>query len=326
MPGTILRMVLTDYGHTKDLDMRPIQKNGISLKKVEIDPIVAAYRSMVRELKYEICELAPATYIAARAAGVPLIAIPAFVNRNFHHGDLVCRPGSGISAPKDLEGRKVGVRAYSVSTGVWIRGMLVDEYGVDLNKVTWVVDDEEHVKDLRLPENVVHVSENTSLSEMFKNGELEAAVKGAAGIGRTGAASKDWEKGGVEHAQYEEIIKDAAVLDEENYRKNHIYPIHGVVVMRQDVARSYPWLPKTLYRELKQAKEVYLSCLKDKKNRTQQDEKILRLQKITGGDPIPYGLDKNRETLEALTRYCFEQKITKRKFQVEELFEDMGGE
>lgn len=326
MPEITLRMVLTDYGHTKDLDMQPIKQNGINLEKVEVNPIVAAYRSMVRDLKYEICELAPVTYIAARAAGVPLVAIPAFVNRNFHHGDLVLRPGSGILDPKDLEGRKVGVRAYSVSTGVWIRGMLADEYGVDLNKITWVVDDEEHVKNMTLPDNVVHVSESTSLSEMFRNGELGAAVKGAAGIGRTGAASKDWEKAGVGHTEYEELIKDAEALDKESYQKNHIYPIHGVVVMRRDVARSYPWLPRTLYRQLKEAKEIYLSCLESKKDRTQNDEKILRLKNIAGADPIPYGLEKNRETLEALTRYCFEQKITKRRFQVEELFEDMGGE
>lgn len=326
MPERTLRMVITDYGHTRELDVQPMRQNGVNLEKVEVNPIVAAYRSMVRDLKYDICELAPATYIAARAAGAALVAIPAFVNRNFHHGDLVSRQGSGILNPKDLEGKKVGVRAYSVSTGVWIRGMLADEYGVDLNKITWVVDDEEHVKELALPENVVHVRENTSLSEMFRNGDLDAAVKGAAGIGRTGAAAKDWEKGGVVRAEYNEIIKDAEVLDQKRYKENHIYPIHGIVVMRRDVALHYPWLPKVLYRELKQAKEVYLSGLESKKNWTQSDEKILWLKKITGADPIPYGLEKNRETLEALTRYCFEQKITKRKFQVEELFEDVGGE
>ena len=90
---------------------------------------------------------------------------------------------SGIQAPKDLEGKKVGVRAYSVTTGVWTRCVLIDEFGLDSSKVTWVVDDEEHVQALKLPPNVVNAPENTSLVEMMAKGEISAGFSGNAGLG-----------------------------------------------------------------------------------------------------------------------------------------------
>ncbi len=112
---------------------------------------------MVRDLEFDMCEMAPTTYFIARAYGAPFTALPIFLTRRFHHRGLVVRGDSGIATPKDLEGKKVGVRAYSVTTGVWTRGILTNEYGVDPRKVTWVVDDEEHVTQLKLPPNVVHV-------------------------------------------------------------------------------------------------------------------------------------------------------------------------
>src|SRR5579864_8370023 len=142
---------------------------------------------MVRQLEFDVCELAPTTYIIARAYGLPIRALPIFLMRSFHHAGLLVRPGAGIEAPKHLEGKKVGVRAYSVTTGVWARAILSDEFGVDCSKVTWVVDDEEHVTQLRLPPNVSHAADGQSLAEMMANGELAAGFQGNAGIGRSGS-------------------------------------------------------------------------------------------------------------------------------------------
>src|SRR5213079_248913 len=122
----------------------------------------------------------------ARALGAPFVAIPVVVMRRFHHGGFVVRPDSGIKAPKDLEGKKVGVRAYSVTTGVWTRGILIDEYGLDSSKVTWVVDDEEHVTQLKLPANVIHAPPGRSLAAMMADGEIQAGFDANAGIGRAG--------------------------------------------------------------------------------------------------------------------------------------------
>ena len=112
-------------------------------------PSSQAFRRMVRDLEFDVCEMAPTTYLIARARGAPYIALPIFVMRRFHHGGFVVRPDAGIAVPKHLEGKRVGVRAYSVTTGVWTRGIFVNEYGLDSSKVTWVVDDEEHVTTLQ---------------------------------------------------------------------------------------------------------------------------------------------------------------------------------
>src|ERR1700755_3132748 len=107
--------------------------------------------------------------------------------RRCHHGGFIVRPDANIRAPKDLEGKKVGVRAYSVTTGVWTRGIFVNEYGLDSTKVTWVVDDEEHVTTLKLPPSVIHAPPGKSLAGMMDSGELQAGFTGNAGIGRAGS-------------------------------------------------------------------------------------------------------------------------------------------
>ena len=316
-----LSIMLANYGHVAPFKQpEGVELNGLRLMPVEVTPIVAAYRRMVRNTEFDICELAPVTYITAREAGVPIIALPIFVNRSFHHNDIACRPGSGITTPKDLEHRRVGVRAYSVSTGVWVRGILADEYGVDLQKVTWVVDDEEHVQNLSLPGNVVHVSKDTSLSEMFRNGGLDAAVKGAAGIGRTGAAAKNWENGAVQSTEFYDLLENASELDALSYHTNHIYPIHGIVVIREEVVKRYPWLPQALYDSMLEAKNAYLSKLERIGAQNANDEKFLHYKEIIQGDPLPYGIEKNEATLNALVRYAYEQELTRRKYTLEELF------
>ena len=139
-----LRTAIATYGHTAALKAGS-EPDGVVWDHVEVSPIIAAFRRMVRDLEFDVCELAPTTYLMAREAGVPITAIPVFLMRKFHHGDVVCRTDAGIEKPLDLVGRRVGVRAYSVTTGVWGRGILSHEYDVPLDEITWVVDDEDHV-------------------------------------------------------------------------------------------------------------------------------------------------------------------------------------
>ncbi len=108
----------------------PVQ--GATLSYIEVEPQILAFRRMVRDVAYDVCELAPTTYIIAKAYGAPFTAIPIFFERRFHHAGLLVRDDAGIREPKDLEGKKVGVRAYSVTTGVWTRGILVNEFGLEL--------------------------------------------------------------------------------------------------------------------------------------------------------------------------------------------------
>src|SRR5215510_13437796 len=179
-----LNIAIADYGHTRALKSGEVPIKGIEANFVQVVPIIGAFRRMVREVEFDVCEMAPTTYMIARALGAPFIALPVFIMRRFHHGGFVVRPDSGIAAPKDLEGKRVGVRAYSVTTGVWTRGILTNEYGLDSSKVTWVVDDEEHVTQLQLPPNVVSVADGQSLAGLMAAGNLAAGFTGNAGIGR----------------------------------------------------------------------------------------------------------------------------------------------
>src|SRR5215471_9582398 len=209
--GVKLDIAIATYGHTAALKDGSVRIAGIAANFIEVVPIVGAFRRMVRDLEFDVCELAPTTYLIARARGAPYIALPIFVMRRFHHGGFVVRPDSGIKVPKDLEGRRVGVRAYSVTTGVWTRGIFTNEYGLDSSKVTWVVDDEEHVTSLRLPDNVIHAPEGKSLAGMMASGELQAGFTGPAGIGRAGPPTGAWEQRvQASSVVYPELIANAA--------------------------------------------------------------------------------------------------------------------
>ena len=115
----------------------------------EVPVLIDAFRRMVRGLEYDVCELAATTYICAKAHGKRFTALPIFLVRAFHHGAILYNPSSGIRHPKDLEGTRVGVnRGYTVTTGVWARAVLQEEYGVDLSSITWVLSGDEHVAEV----------------------------------------------------------------------------------------------------------------------------------------------------------------------------------
>src|SRR5246127_5875811 len=218
-----LKIAIADYGHTRALKSGEVPIKGVEGDFVEVVPIIGAFRRMVRDVEFDVCEMAPTTYMIARALGAPFIALPIFLMRRFHHGGFVVRPDSGIKTPKDLEGKKVGVRAYSVTTGVWTRGIFINEYGLDSSKVTWVVDDEEHVTTLKLPPNVVHAPEGKSLAGMMAAGEIQAGFTGNAGIGRAGSPTGDWKASAAPAAAadtYPELIADVEKVEADWFRKS----------------------------------------------------------------------------------------------------------
>src|SRR5215475_5337120 len=169
-----LKIAIAEHPHTSAIRSGAIEIEGVDAEFVTVKPQIGAFRRMVRDVEFDVCEIAPTTYIIARAHGRPFKALPIFVVRRFHHAGLLVRPDAGIAHPKDLEGKRAGVRAYSVTTGVWTRQVLIDEFGLDSSKVTWVVDDEEHVTQLKLPPNVIHVAKGDSLADMMARGDLVA--------------------------------------------------------------------------------------------------------------------------------------------------------
>lgn len=314
-----LKICVAEYPHTSAVRSGAIPIEGVEAEFLTVEPQIAAFRRMVRQVEFDVCELAPTTYIIARAYGAPFVALPIFVSRRFHHSGLLVRSDARIRAPKDLEGRKVGVRAYSVTTGVWTRGILIDEYGLDAAKVTWVVDDEEHVTEMKLPANVIHAPVGRSLAEMMANGELAAGFHGNAGVGRSGSPTQGWK---TVEAHYPELFPNAAELEADWYRKTGIYPMHGTIVVKDSVLAEHPWVAKSLFSAFSRAKQEWLTRLEAGLATTASDKKYAALRNIVGADPLPYGMSMNLNTIRALEETAFKQRLTSRRMSLRELFVD----
>jgi 4,5-dihydroxyphthalate decarboxylase len=320
-----LKIAIGTYGHTRALKWGDVRIDGVDPAFVEVVPIIGAFRRMVRDVEFDICEMAPTTYMIARALGAPFIALPIFLMRRFHHGGFVVRPDAGIKVPKDLEGRKVGVRAYSVTTGVWTRGIFVNEYGLDSANVTWVVDDEEHVTTLKLPPNVMHAPEGKSLQSMMKAGEIQAGFTGPAGVGRAGPPISGWDKAGAAAAAadtYPELIADVEKVEAAWFRNSGIYPIHGLIVVKDEHIKRYPWLARSLMNAFVAAKKPYLEELKRGQGDNPEDKRYRSFLPLMS-DPLPYGIAANRASIEALVTYSLQQKLIPARPQLDQVFVDI---
>jgi 4,5-dihydroxyphthalate decarboxylase len=320
-----LKIAIGTYGHTRALKWGDVRIEGVDPAFVEVVPIIGAFRRMVRDVEFDICEMAPTTYMIARALGAPFIALPIFLMRRFHHGGFVVRPDAGIKVPKDLEGKKVGVRAYSVTTGVWTRGIFVNEYGLDSGKVTWVVDDEEHVTTLKLPPNVVHAPDGKSLQSMMKAGEIQAGFTGPAGVGRAGPPISGWDKAGAAAAAadtYPELIADVEKVEADWFRNSGIYPIHGLIVVKDEHIKRHPWLARSLMNAFVAAKKPYLEELKQGQGDSPEDKRYRNFLSLMN-DPLPYGIAANRPSIEALVTYSLQQKLIPSRPQLDQVFVDI---
>jgi 4,5-dihydroxyphthalate decarboxylase len=318
-----LKIAIADYGHTRAMKANEVLIKGIEPDFVQVVPIIGAFRRMVRDLEFDICEMAPTTYMIAHARGAPYVALPIFLMRRFHHGGFVVRPDAGIRQPKDLEGKKVGVRAYSVTTGVWTRGIFVNEYGLDSAKVTWVVDDEEHVSTLKLPPNVVHAPEGKSLQSMMKSGEIQAGFTGPAGVGRAGPPISGWDKKSEAEADtYPELIANVGQIEADWFRRRGIYPIHGLIVVKDEHIKRRPWLPRSLMNAFVAAKKPYLEELKRGHGESPEDKRYRNFFSLMS-DPLPYGMTANHPSIEALVTYSLQQELIPSRPKLDDVFVDI---
>lgn len=302
-----LTMPTRDYGLMKQMKTVSRLNDDVALEFPAFDNILVAARQMVRELAFDICEMPTTTYICARTFGKKMTALPVFLTRNFHHGAIFIDTAAGIKNAKDLEGKTVGVnRGYTVTTGVWARGVLATEYGVDLEKVRWAATDDEHVAEFVPPPNADYDFKGRSMAELFESGEIVAAV-GA--IGKAPATVRP-------------LIPDAVEAGFASYRKSGIYPVNHTVVVRDELLQRYPELAADLFRALAESKRAYLSGLDRGGDLSDEDSLTVELERGVGGDPFPYGVESNRKGLEALCQMAFDQHITPTRMAVEELFPD----
>src|SRR3989440_10734496 len=216
MPDLKLKTVTRTQGNNRALKDGTVKPKTFEFEFIEVDPLIAAFRRMVRGLEFDICEMAITTYICAKAHGKRMTAVPVFLVRAFHHGAILVNSNAGIRTPKDLEGRKVGVnRGYTVTTGVWARSILQQEHGVDLSKITWVLSGDEHVAEYRPPANVVPIENGKKMGDMLESGELVAAI----GVDTNSPAVKP-------------LIPNSLDAGLAALKRNGHYPINHTVVVR----------------------------------------------------------------------------------------------
>lgn len=303
--GTVLKTAIQTLGHTRALKDGSVRLPGHRLEFEEVPLIIQAFRRMVRGLEFDISEMAVTTYLCARAHGRPFTALPVFLVRGFHHGAIVCNTRLGIREPKDLEGRKVGVnRGYTVTTGVWVRGILQHQYGVDLDKVSWVLSGDEHVAEFVPPPNVVPIERGRTLEELLVAGEIAAAI----GVQ-------------VDHPDVKPLIADGTGLGYRMLQDSGHYPINHTLVVKDSRLAAEPQLATQLFEAFAEAKRRYLERLRAGIAEPDKNDRMYRkVMQLTGADPLPYGIEANRAMLETLAGYAYEQGILKQRTPLEQLF------
>lgn len=301
-----LTTVTRTQGNNQALKAGRVTPQGFSFDFQEFPVLVHAFRRMVRELEFDVCEMAFTTYLCAKAHGKRFTALPVFLVRGFHHGAIVHNTTAGIQAPTDLEGRRVGVnRGYTVTTGVWARGILQDEYGVDLDRVTWVLSGDEHVAEYRPPANVVPMEPGGSLETMVTTGEVAAAI----GVGAT-------------HPDVAPLIPDAEEAAFGSLHRRGLYPINHLVVVKDELLEKHPGLATAVFDAFAAAKRRYVERLRADaiEAPTPTDLMYKRVMEITGDDPLPYGIAPNRPMIEQLIGHAVRQRILESPPTVEDLF------
>jgi 4,5-dihydroxyphthalate decarboxylase len=266
--------------------------------------LVQGFGRMVRTLEFDVSEMALTTYLTAREHGVAFTALPIFLVRGFHHGAILYNTRSGIRTPADLEGRRVGVnRGYTVTTGVWARGILATEYGVDTNRVTWVLSGREHVDTYVYPANVEPAGQGTNLAEMLISGEIDAVI----GVD-------------VDHADVAPLISNPEEAALAALSQRGFYPINHLVVVKDELLQQYPTLAPALFDAFTEAKERYVARLRAGEASSATDRLYTQVMQATGADPLPYGVEPNRAMLEQLIGYAHAQQILTRPVAIDDMF------
>ncbi len=276
------------YPHTQALKNGEIKSDRVMLRFTEINPVNRAFLMMAREQKFDVSEMAIVTYLQAKAYGKPLTLMPATMLGRFQHGAMLHNAERGTLRPEDLPGRRVGVRAFSQTTGVWIRGILWKDYGLDLGTVKWVTFEDAHVAEFRDPPGVERAV-GKDMTKMLIEGELDAAIYG--GVMPTDPRLKS-------------VIPDPEAAAKNWYREHGIVPVNHMVVLKESLSKSNPAAVREVFRMLLASK------------------KAAGLPKAGAIDLIPFGFDAVKPALDLMSSYALEMKIIPRRYAVEELFDD----
>ncbi len=284
-------------------------------------PIEEIFFRMLRHREFDAAELSLSSYVLSLFAENPsLTAIPVFPSRVFRHSCIFVHHESGIREPKDLAGKRVGVPEYQMTAGVWIRGILSDDYGVPVASVRYFRGGEEEPGrpekiPLSLPSGIhlEAIGDRKTLSAMLAVGEIDALY--TARMPSTFANGS----GKVRRlfANYEEVERDY-------YSRTKIFPIMHVIAIRRDVYKKSPWIAQSLVQAFARAKEIASAELYEAGALPVMLPWLVRhveeTHELMGADFWPYGLEPNEHTLQTFLRYSFEQGLAKRRLKPQELF------
>jgi len=311
-----LTLACGDYEIVRALKEGFVQPDGIELNILTRMDSSTRHWRFLRNREIDIAELSSSSYLLARDQGMPFEAIPVFLHRRFRHGFAFINTGKNIHSPKDLIGKKIGVKSYQVSAIVWLRGILEHEYGVPHKSIEWFSEIDEDVEfippaDLKL----TRLDDSKSVEAMLVSGELDAVlhpdlidpfIQKNPAVGR--------------------LFPDYKTQELNYFRKTGIFPIMHVMGLRREIVEQHPWVPVELYKAFEAAKAIGMKRMENPRiaplawYREAWEEQ----EEVLGSDPWEYGLsDRNRHTLETLVGYSYEQGLMKERLSLETLFLDV---
>lgn len=321
MDSPVIALACGDYPRTRLMRESQVDLGGARLVYISLPPAEIFWR-MLKFDEFDASEMSLSAYIMGLSRGdTRFVAIPVFPSRAFRHAFIFVNRGSGILGPEDLRGKRVGVPEYHMTASLFIRGMLADEYGVQPAEMSWFQGGiespgrQERVSlDLPADVSVTHVPDRT-LDEMLVTGAIDAVFSatvppsvrnGSGNVGR--------------------LFDDPKAIETEYYRRTGIFPIMHTVVIKREVLERYPWMSTELRKAFESSKEDYYRRLA----RTHSDPgcgmpfghyEAEESRALFGDDFWPYGVERNRPTLEAAVRYSWEQRLSARPVDVQELFD-----
>ncbi len=284
---TNLFTLLGDYPVTRALKSGELRSDLVDFTYADIKVANTGFKPLVREHKFDLSELAIVTYLQAKTYNKPYVLMPAVVVARGQHHTIAYNPERGELKASSLAGKRVGVRAYTVTTGVWVRGILKEQYGVDLGKVHWVTFEDPHLAEYTDPAFVERAPAGKNIAQMLLDGELDAAIVGDK----------------LPDPRLKHLIPDHGTASKA-WADKHGYTINHLVVIRNELSRTRPDLVREVFRLLKESHDIAVRA---------GDKNAATLQ---------FGLEPNRRSLETVIDLAFDQKLITRRFSVEELFDD----
>ncbi|HEV2627046.1 MAG TPA: hypothetical protein VGV41_00180 [Pseudolabrys sp.] len=284
---TNLFTLLGDYPVTRALKSGELRSDLVGFTYADIKVANTGFKPLVREQKFDLSELAIVTYLQAKTYNKPYVLMPAVVVARGQHHTIAYNPERGPLTASDLAGKRVGVRAYTVTTGVWVRGILKEQYGVDLGKVKWVTFEDPHLAEYTDPAFVERAPAGKNIAQMLLDGELDAAIVGDK----------------LPDPRLKHLIPDHEAASKA-WADKHGYTINHLMVIRNELSRTRPDLVREVFRLLKESHDAAVRA---------GDKNAATLQ---------FGLEPNRRSLETIIDLTFDQKLISRRFSVDELFDE----